>query len=86
MVKVLTEKGGGKILGATIASAHAGEMIAEFVLALRKNMSLNEIMNTVHSYPTYSEANRFVAGVWKRKTAPQGALRFLRKFHAWRRG
>jgi len=86
MVKVLTEKGGGKILGVTIASAHAGEMIAEFVLAVRKKMTLNEIMNTIHSYPTYSEANRFVAGIWKRKSAPQGALRFLQKFHAWRRG
>lgn len=85
-VKVLTAKGSGKILGVTIAGAHAGEILAEFVLALRKKMTLNDIMNTVHAYPTYAEANRFVAGVWKRKTAPQGALRFLARFHAWRRG
>ncbi len=86
MVKVLTEKGSGKITGVTIVGAHAGDLIAEFVLAMRKKMSLNDILNTVHSYPTFAEANRFVAGVWKKKTAPQGALRILQKFHAWRRG
>ncbi len=85
-VKVLTAKGGGQILGVCIVGAHAGDIMAEFTLAKRKKLSLNDILNTVHSYPTFAEANRFVAGVWKRKNAPQGALEFLRKFHAWRRG
>lgn len=86
MVKVLTAKGSGKILGVTIVGAHAGEIIAEFVLAMRKKLTLNDILKTVHSYPTFAEANRFVAGVWKKKSAPQAALRFLNGFHAWRRG
>ncbi len=85
-VKVLTEKGGGSILGVTIVAARAGEMIAEFALAKRKRLSLNEIMNTVHAYPTYMEANRFAAGLWKRQTAPAWGLRFLTRFHSWRRG
>ncbi|MGE4130617.1 MAG: NAD(P)/FAD-dependent oxidoreductase [Bdellovibrionales bacterium] len=84
-VKVLTEKGKGKILGVTIVGPHAGDIMAEFVLAKRKKLSLNDILNTVHSYPTFAEANRFVAGVWKRKGAPQGALRLLQKFHTFRR-
>jgi len=85
-VKVLTGKGKGNILGVTIAGAHAGDIMAEFTLAKRKKMTLNDILNTVHSYPTFAEANRFVSGAWKRNHAPQGALRFLKKFHAWRRG
>ncbi|MGE0526217.1 MAG: FAD-dependent oxidoreductase [Bdellovibrionales bacterium] len=85
-VKVLTLKGKSRILGVTIAGPHAGELIAEFALAMRKKMGLGDIMNTVHAYPTYAEANRFVAGVWKRKTAPPSALRWLERFHRWRRG
>lgn len=86
LVKVLTAKGSGKILGVTIVGAHGGDILAEFVLAMRKNLSLNDILNTVHSYPTFAEANRFVAGVWKKKTAPEWGLKLLNGFHAWRRG
>ncbi len=85
MVKVLTRQDSGKILGVTVVGPHAGESIAEFVLAMRKNLSLNDILNTVHSYPTFTEANRFVAGIWKKKSAPKSALRFLEWFHGWRR-
>ncbi len=85
-VKVLTAKGTGRLLGATVVGPHAGETIAEFVLALRKNLSLSDIMATVHSYPTFAEGNRFVAGIWQRSRAPQGILKILQRLHAWRRG
>lgn len=85
-VKVLTEKDGSKILGVTIVGAHAGEIMAEFTLAKRKNLSLNDILNTVHAYPTFAEANRYVAGVWRRRHTPAKAMELLSRFHAWRRG
>jgi len=85
-VKVLTAPGKDRILGATIVGAHAGELLPEFVLAMKHGLGLNKILGTIHSYPTLSEANKYAAGEWKRAHAPQGVLRFLSRFHAWRRG
>jgi len=85
-VKVLTAPGKDRILGATIVGAHAGELLPEFVLAMKHGLGLNKILGTIHSYPTLSEANKYAAGEWKRAHAPQGVLRLLSRFHAWRRG
>ncbi len=85
-VKVLTRPGKDKILGVTIVGDHAGDLIAEFVLAMKHGIGLNKILGTIHIYPTMAEANKYVAGVWKRKHAPQGVLKWLGKYHAWRRG
>ncbi len=83
-IKVLTARGSDRILGATIVNAQAGEMIAEYVLAMRHGLGLNKILGTIHAYPTMMEANKFVAGEWKRTHAPQGLLKLIQKFHAWR--
>ena len=80
-VKVLTAPGKDKILGATIMGAHAGDLIAEFVLAMKHDLGLNKILGTIHAYPTWMEANKFAAGNWKRDHAPQWALKLLKKFH-----
>ena len=85
-VKVLTVPGKDKILGVTIAGEHAGDIISEFVLAMRHGLGLNKILGTIHIYPTLAESNKYVAGEWKRAHAPQGLLEWVRKFHAWRRG
>jgi len=85
-VKVLTVPGKDRILGATIVSSYAGEMITEFVSAMRWKRGLNSILSTIHCYPTWSEANKYVAGAWKKAHAPQGILHWLSRFHAWRRG
>lgn len=85
-VKVLTVPGKDRILGVTIVGAHAGELITEFVAALKHGLGLNKILGTVHAYPTLSEANKYVAGEWKRAHAPEGLLRWVERFHAWRRG
>ncbi len=85
VVKVLTVPGKDKILGATIVGVHAGDLIAEFVLAMRHGLGLNKILGTIHAYPTWMEANKFLAGNWKREHAPQWALNLLEKFHRWRR-
>ena len=84
-VKVLTVPGKDKILGATIVGAMAGELMAEFVLAMRHGLGLNKILGTIHAYPTMMEANKYVAGEWKRNHAPQGLLKLVEKFHTWRR-
>jgi pyruvate/2-oxoglutarate dehydrogenase complex dihydrolipoamide dehydrogenase (E3) component/uncharacterized membrane protein YdjX (TVP38/TMEM64 family) len=85
-VKVLTVPGRDRILGATIVGAHAGELLHEFVLAMRHGLGLNKLLSTIHVYPTFSEANKYVAGNWKRAHAPQRALRMAERFFAWRRG
>ena len=86
MIKVLTVPGKDKILGVTIIGKHAGDLIAEFVLAMRHDLGLNKILGTIHSYPTWMEANKFVAGNWKKNHAPKWALEILEKYHRWRRG
>ncbi len=84
-VKVLTVPGKDKIIGVTVVGHHAGEVIAEFVSAMKHGIGLNKILATIHIYPTLTEANRYVAGNWKRAHAPSAALRWLKKFHAFRR-
>ena len=85
-VKVLTVPGKDKILGVTIVGLHAGDLLAEFVLAMRHGLGLNKILGTIHTYPTLAEANKYAAGEWKRAHAPQGLLRWVERLHAWRRG
>ncbi len=85
-VKVLTVPGKDRILGATIVGAEAGEMIAEFALAMRHGLGLNSILSTVHAYPTRVEANKAVAGLWKRAHAPEWVLKLVARLHAWERG
>ncbi len=86
LVKVLTVPGKDKILGATIAGEHAGDLITEFVTAMKHGIGLNKILGTIHIYPTLAEANKYVAGNWKRAHAPKKLLEWVEKFHAWRRG
>lgn len=86
LVKVLTVPGKDRILGATIAGTHAGEIIVEFVAAMRHGFGLNKILSTIHIYPTFAEANKYAAGAWKRAHAPEQLLRWVARYHAWRRG
>ncbi len=85
-VKVLTAPGKDRILGATIVAPQAGDMLAEYVLAMRHGLGLKAILGTVHAYPTFAEANKYAAGAWQRAHAPQRLLAWARAFHAWRRG
>jgi pyruvate/2-oxoglutarate dehydrogenase complex dihydrolipoamide dehydrogenase (E3) component/uncharacterized membrane protein YdjX (TVP38/TMEM64 family) len=86
-VKVLTPAGGkDTVLGATIVGAHAGELIAEYVLAMKHGIGLNKILGTIHAYPTMVEANKFAAGNWKKAHKPEGLLNWVGKYHDWMRG
>lgn len=85
-VKVLTVPGKDKILGATIVGEHAGDLIAEYVLAMKHGLGMNKLLGTIHIYPTLAEANKYAAGNWKRAHAPERLLEWVRRFHAWQRG
>ena len=85
-VKVLTVPGRDRILGVTIVGDRAGDMIAEFALAMRNGLGLGAILRTVHIYPTWAEANRFAAGAWRRARLSPRLLRLAERYHGWRRG
>ncbi|MDZ4262271.1 MAG: FAD-dependent oxidoreductase [Pseudomonadota bacterium] len=85
-VKVLTVPGKDRILGVTIVGEHAGDLLTEFVLAMKHGLGLNKILGTIHTYPTLSEANKYAAGEWKRAHAPQRVLAWLERYHTWKRG
>ncbi len=85
-IKVLTRPGKDKILGVTIVGTHAGDLLAEYILAMKHGIGLNKILGTIHPYPTLAEANKMVAGAWKRAHVPEKLLTWVEKLHAWRRG
>jgi pyruvate/2-oxoglutarate dehydrogenase complex dihydrolipoamide dehydrogenase (E3) component/uncharacterized membrane protein YdjX (TVP38/TMEM64 family) len=84
-VKVLTVPGKDRILGVTIVGEHAGDLIAEYVLAMRHGLGLNKVLGTIHIYPTLAEANKYAAGEWKRAHLPERLLAWVAKYHRWRR-
>ena len=86
LVKVLTAPGKDKVLGVTIVGEHAGDLIAEYIMAMRHGIGLNKVLGTIHIYPTMSEANKYVAGNWKRAHAPQRLLTWVERYHTWMRG
>lgn len=83
-VKVLTKPGSDRILGVTIVGAHAGDLIAEYVLAMKHGLGLNKLLGTIHIYPTFNEANKYAAGEWKRAHKPEKLLKWVERFHHWR--
>jgi len=85
-VKILVPPGQDRILGATIVAAHAGEMLAEIVLAMKHKLGLGKILGTIHAYPTMAEANKYAAGEWKKAHKPERLLAWVERWHAWRRG
>ena len=84
-MKVLTPVGKDKILGVSIVGEHAGEMLPEFVLAMKHGLGLNKILGTIHAYPTWAEANKYTAGVWKKNHAPKKLLALLERYHLAKR-
>ena len=85
-VKVLTVPGKDRILGVTIVGQHAGDLLAEYVLAMKHGLGLNKVLGTIHTYPTLSEANKYAAGEWRRAHQPERLLQWVRRYHGWKRG
>ena len=85
-VKVLTPPGKDRILGATIVGHHAGDLLTEFIAAMKWGKGLKSMMGTIHIYPTLAEANKFAASAWRKKHAPENLLKWVARFHNIRRG
>ena len=85
-VKVLTAPGSDRILGATIVGYHAGELINEFVMAMKHGIGLNKILGTIHIYPTLGESNKFLAGEWRKARKPETLLDWVERYHRFMRG
>ncbi|TBR41814.1 pyridine nucleotide-disulfide oxidoreductase [Marinomonas agarivorans] len=85
-IKVLTVPGKDKILGVTIVGQHAGDLIAEYVQAMKYNIGLNKVLGTIHIYPTMAELNKYAAGEWKKAHTPEKLLGWVKKLHDWSRG
>ena len=85
-VKVLTVPGKDTILGVTIVGTHAGDLLAEYVMAMKHGLGMNKILGTIHTYPTLAEANKYAAGEWKRAHQPKKLLEWVEKYHTWKRG
>jgi len=86
VIKVLTKPGSDKILGVTIAAEHAGDLLSEYVLAMKHGLGLGKVMGAIHIYPTLSEMNKSVAGEWRKNHKPEWLLGWLERFYCWRRG
>ena len=76
----------GRLLGCTIVSAHAGEMIGEASYALARRGTLGQFSATVHPYPTVSEAFRMAGDRHRRQALTPGAARWLSRYFRWTRG
>jgi pyruvate/2-oxoglutarate dehydrogenase complex dihydrolipoamide dehydrogenase (E3) component len=85
-VSLLVRPGKDKILGVTIVAHNAGEMLAEYVLAMKHGLGLNKVLGTIHAYPTMAEANKYAAGEWKKAHKPERLLALVQHYHDWRRG
>jgi len=84
-IKILTVPRKDKILGVTIIGTHAGDIIPEFILAMKYGLGLNKILSTIHIYPTLGEANKYAAGIWRKAHVPKLGLKIIEKFNDWRR-
>ena len=84
-VKLLVQPGKDTILGVTIVAAQAGELLAEYVMAMKHGLGLNKLLGTIHAYPTMAEANKYAAGEWKRANQPERVLKWVERYHSWRR-
>jgi pyruvate/2-oxoglutarate dehydrogenase complex dihydrolipoamide dehydrogenase (E3) component len=87
-IKVFSDKR-ERILGASILGANAGEMISEFALAMRHDLRLSQIAETIHPYPTYALGNRRVADqfIAKQLDSPLlGLLGRVLRYRGQRRG
>jgi len=85
LVKVLTEPGKDKIIGVTIAGLHAGDIISEYVAAMKNGFGMNKILGTIHIYPTLAESNKYAAGNWKRSQVTEKTLAWGERINRWRR-
>lgn len=84
-VKLITDRA-GKLLGVTIVGEHAGDLIHEYILAMKHKVSIKSLLATIHIYPTLAEANKFAAGEWNKAHLSAKAIGFSQWLNARLRG
>jgi mercury(II) reductase len=84
-VRVVTQKGTPRILGATVVARHAGEMISEITLAMKSKSGLSDLAGTIHPYPTQAESISKVGFAYLKTKLTPTVQKIMRKWLAWRR-
>ena len=84
-VKILTRPRSDKILGVTIISEHAGDVISEYILAMKEGIGLKKVLGAIHIYPTFGEMNKHAASQWRKNNIPVWLFNWLEKVHLFLR-
>ncbi|MHC4600701.1 MAG: FAD-dependent oxidoreductase, partial [Planctomycetota bacterium] len=84
-VKVHTEKGTDRIVGATIVARHAGDMISEITAAMAGGLGLKGLSGVIHPYPTQAEAIKHAGDIYNRTRLTPGLKRWFTKWFSWTR-
>ncbi len=84
LIKVFAKKFNGEIYGASILGPHAGDLIAEYALAMRNGIKLSKISGTIHAYPTFALANRLAADQWYVGKNSKKRVRWLQRIFGYR--
>jgi pyruvate/2-oxoglutarate dehydrogenase complex dihydrolipoamide dehydrogenase (E3) component len=83
LIKVHAKKWSGKILGASVAGAHAGEMISQYALAMRNGISLRDFADTIHPYPSYGLGARRAADQWYIKNQSETLVKWIKRIFGY---
>ena len=84
LIKIYGKKWSGKILGASAAGAHAGEIISQYALAMRNGVSLRDFADTIHPYPTYGLGARRAADQWYIKNQSETLVKWIKRIFGYR--
>lgn len=84
IIKVYAKKWSGKILGASILGAHAGEMISQYALAMRNGVSLRDFADTIHPYPSYGLGARRAADQWYIRNQSETMVKWIKRIFGYR--
>ena len=84
LIKVYAKKWNGKILGASVVGTNAGEMISEYAVAMKNGVSLKNLADTIHPYPTYGLGARRAADQWYIKNQSEWQVKLIKKIFGYR--
>jgi len=85
-IKVLTARGKDRIIGVSVVAARAGDILAEFTLAMENGLGLKAVLKTIHPYPGWTDAAKGTALAWRRAHVSAWVTRASAQFMRWRRG
>ena len=84
MIKVFAKKLTGKIYGASVLGAHAGELISEYAVAMRNGVTLRNIADTIHPYPSWGLGARRAADQWYIKNQSATNVKIIKRIFGYR--